>query len=161
MLIPSKKQNVFNFNESFKAAWGHSSWQCESRLGVQALPFYQCFYSPSVAVGYITAQYQITPCVLAQQVMKGDEHCFLQPETFWEYDQKMASPPRILFCWDETHAWTLSVGWRWQKDGLGWHVGSTMTNSIRELVPYGEYPYCCKTCKEKAVKTSDLILLQD
>lgn len=157
-LIPSKKQNVFYFSESFKEAWGRSSWQCESRRSsgpLSVLLFTIC----SHRVHYSS----VWDNSLCSGTARNERWWTLlpTPETPCESEQKMASPPRLLLCWDGTHAWTLSVGWSWQKDGLGWHMGSTMTNLVRELVPYVEYPYCCKTCKEKAVKTSDLILLQD
>jgi len=60
--------------------------------------------------------------------MKGNEHSSLLPESRREFNQKMALPPRPLLCWDGTYAWMVIVGWSWQRDGLGWHVGSTVSD---------------------------------
>lgn len=132
-LTPSEKHNVFCFGESLKTTWEHSSWQCESCLIKSSTAWCSGLFPLSVplwsvAVGYITARYQVSPCGLSQQAMKGIEHCLLLPEIPWESNQKMVSPLIPLLCWDGTHAWTVIVGWSRQRDGLGWHMGSTMSN---------------------------------
>lgn len=114
------------------------------KVGLRFRPFISAFFALTICghgVHYCTAS-DNTLC----SGTASNEMWWALPPTTWNplwIWPKDGFTTKILLCWDGTHVWNLSVGWSWQKDGLGWHLGSTMTNLIRELVPCVEYPYCC------------------
>lgn len=89
------------------------------KVGLRFRLFISVFYSPSVAMVYITAQYQMTPYVLAQQAVK----CFLQPKIPWESDQKdgFTTKTFVVLGWDSCLDFIcgleLAEGWAWLAHG--------------------------------------------